>query len=323
MDTLARLDLITVGRISVDLYGREEGAGFRDPQTFAKSVGGSPTNVALAAARLGRSAAVVTKVGDDEFGVFARRQLAAWGVCTDYIGTDRQAPTPLALTALDPPEEPKVVFYRGSAAPDTTLVETDLPAPTYRDCGVLWMSLGALAHGTTAQACLAWLAGRGRAPHTILDLDYRPSLWPDRATATAAARQAIALSTVVVGNRAECAMATGSDDPGSAADALLDAGVTIAVVKLGGGGVLLATADGRWRIEPIPVPVVCGLGAGDAFGGALVHGLLSGWDLARVGRYANAAGAFAVRHLTCADGMPSVSELDAMLANTDPRESTC
>ena len=129
---------------------------------------------------------------------------------------------------------------------------------------------------------------------------------------------AIALSTVVVGNRAECAMATGSDDPGSAADALLDAGVTIAVVKLGGGGVL-ATAAGRFRIEPIPVPVVCGLGAGDAFGGALVHGLLSGWDLARVGRYANAAGAFAVRHLTCADGMPSVAEVDAMLANTDPR----
>lgn len=318
----AALDLVTVGRISVDLYAREPHAGFRDPQTFSKSVGGSPTNVAVAAARLGRTAAVVTKVGDDDFGAFAREQLRRWGVTTDYVGTDPHAPTPLAFASLDPPEEPQVVFYRGPAAPDTTLVEADLPAEACRGARVFWMSVGALAQGSTAAASFAWLADRARAPHTILDLDYRPSLWPDAATARAAARRAIDLSTIVVGNRAECEMAVGTSEPADAATALLDAGVGIAIIKMGGGGVLLAEPGGRWLIEPIPVPVVCGLGAGDAFGGALVHGLLSGWDLPRIGRFANSAGAYVVGQLTCADAMPTVADLDTMLAHADPGATT-
>ena len=102
-------------------------------------------------------------------------------------------------------------------------------------------------------------------------------------------------------------MAVGTDDPDEAADALLAAGVQLAIVKLGADGSLLATAEGRWRVPPVPVRVVCGLGAGDAFGGALAHGLLSGWDIERIGRFANAAGAFVSAQLTCADAMPSVS----------------
>ncbi|MBK9740757.1 MAG: 5-dehydro-2-deoxygluconokinase [Actinobacteria bacterium] len=310
------LDLVTVGRISVDLYAHEAFASFRDPQTFSKSVGGSPTNVAVAAARLGRSAAVVTKVGDDDFGRFALGQLTGWGVTTDFVGTDRTVPTPLAFAALDPPEDPQVVFYRGTDPPDTTLVESDLPGDVVRGCRAFWMSTGALAHGTTARASFAWLEARSRASHTILDLDYRPRLWPDVATARAAAGRAIGLSTIVVGNRAECEMALGTSDPSEAAAALIDRGVELAVIKQGGGGVLLATGHQRFLIEPLPVAVVCGLGAGDAFGGALVHGLLSGWDLPRIGRFANAAGAFVVGQLTCADAMPTASDLDELLALT-------
>lgn len=310
-------DLVTVGRISVDLYGQEAGAGFDAPQTFVKSVGGSPTNVAVAAARLGRSAAIVTKVGDDDLGRFARRRLREWGVTTDFVGTGDRGSTPLALAALDPPEEPKVVFYRGERAPDTTLVEADLPAEVYRGCDAFWMSAAALAAGSTAEAAMAWLSGRARSPHTLLDLDYRPSLWPDAATAGRVTRRSIDLATVVVGNRAECEMAVGTAEPEAAAAALIDRGVTLAIIKLGSAGVLLATGQERWLIDPIPVPVVCGLGAGDAFGGALVHGLLSGWDLSTIGRFANLAGAYVVGRLTCADDMPTIGDLEVMGADRE------
>ncbi len=307
-------DVVTVGRVSVDLYAVETGVGFDRQQSFTKSVGGSPTNVAVAAARLGRRAALVTAVGADGFGDYVRLRLGEWGVSTQYVGVQRGGQTPLALAALDPPESPQIAFYRGAAAPDTTLVEADLPMPVVRGCPVLWVSHAALAQGSTAGATAAWLEQRDRATHTILDLDYRPALWGDVATARRAAQGAIERSTVVVGNREECEMAVGSSEPDVAADALLSAGVGLAIVKLGGDGVLLAVPEGRWRVAPMPVEVVCGLGAGDAFGGALVHGLLEGWDVPRIGRFASAAGALVAGRLTCADAMPSLPELEGLVA---------
>ena len=307
-------EVVSVGRVSVDMYAAESGVGFDGQQSFSKSVGGSPTNVAVAAARLGHRAAVVTKVGDDGFGAYVRERLAGWGVMTDYVGIQPGGQTPLALAALDPPETPSVAFYRGPAAPDTTLVPADLPADVVLNCGLLWISQGALAQGTTATTCMTWLAQRARTGHTVLDLDYRAALWPDVLAARTAANQAIALSTVVVGNREECDMALGTSDPDVAADALLAAGVELAIVKLGADGALLASSGGRWRIDPMPVQVVCGLGAGDAFGGALCRGLLNGWDVPRIGAFANAAGAYVSGRLTCADEMPSVADLEVMMA---------
>lgn len=310
----SRFDVLTVGRISVDLYAREPGAGFAEPQTFAKSVGGSPTNVAVAAARLGLHSGVITRVGGDDLGRFAVGRLQGWGVDTSFVQPVAGGSTPLALAALDPPEEPTVAFYRGAAAPDTTICATDVPLDAITSSRALWISQGALAQGSTAQACLEWLAARGRAPHAILDLDYRPALWPSADAARDAARAALALCTVAVGNRGECQMAVGTTDPDAAADALLSLGLQLAVVKMGAEGVLLATTDERVRIAPLPVPVVCGLGAGDAFGGALVLGLVSGWPLREVGEFANAAGAHVVQELTCADAMPTREQVAVQVA---------
>lgn len=307
------MDVVSVGRVSVDLYAAEPGVGFDRQQTFSKSVGGSPTNVAVAAARLGHHAGIVTRVGDDGFGAYVRSRLAEWGVDTSYVGVQAGAQTPLALAALEPPETPQVAFYRGAAAPDTTLTVADVPAEVVREARLLWMSQGSLAQGSTATTSLEWLRMRARADHTVLDLDYRAALWPDRETARSMAVQAIGLSTVVVGNREECEVAVGTAQPDAAADALLGMGVTLAIVKLGADGVLLATAAERWRVPPIPIHVVCGLGAGDAFGGALCHGLLSGWDIPRIGAFANAAGALVSTRLTCADAMPTVGELESMV----------
>jgi 5-dehydro-2-deoxygluconokinase len=158
------------------------------------------------------------------------------------------------------------------------------------------------------------LAWRGRRDHTVLDLDWRPSFWPDAATATRELDAVLDHVTIAIGNRTECEIAVGEADPDRAADALLQRGLTSAVVKLGGDGVLVAGADGtRERIPPRPVDVVCGLGAGDAFGGAFCHGLLSGWDLPTCARAGNAAGSIVASRLMCADDMPTRDEVEEIL----------
>jgi len=307
------MDVLSVGRISVDLYSMEPNIGFDGQQNFQKSVGGSPTNVAVAAARLGLRVALATKVGDDAFGEYVKNRLLGWGVDTDFVGTVKEAQTPLAFAALTPPESPTVMFYRGSAAPDTTLTTADVPAEVVRDAKILWVSQASLSQGSTADTCLEWMSLRSRNNHTILDLDYRPSLWASVEDARSMAERAIALATVVVGNREECAIAVGTEDPDAAADALLAAGVRLAIIKLGADGVMLATASERVSIPALPIDVVCGLGAGDAFGGSLCFGLLHNWDLDRIGRFASAAGALVSTRLTCADAMPTVDELDALM----------
>jgi 5-dehydro-2-deoxygluconokinase len=306
------MDVLSVGRVSVDLYAQEANIGFDGQQTFQKSIGGSPTNVAVAAARLGLASALATKVGDDGFGEYVRNKLTGFGVATDYVFTQVGAQTPLAFAALTPPDTPTIAFYRNQA-PDTTLQSYDIPESAIKEVKILWISQSALAVGTTAEAALSWMQQRDSSQHTIVDLDYRASLWVNKGAARAKAQESMKLATIVVGNLQECEVAVGSKDENEAVDALLALGVKHAVIKLGADGVLLATPTVRVRIAPTPVDVVCGLGAGDAFGGALCYGILQGWDLEQMGRFANAAGALVSTRLTCADAMPTLSELDLIL----------
>jgi 5-dehydro-2-deoxygluconokinase len=307
------LELVTVGRVSVDLYAREQHVGFSQVQTFAKSIGGSPTNVAVAAARLGRRSAVITAVGDEPFGEYVRFALEGFGVDARFVGTHPTLRTPLAFAAMDPPEEPQLLFYREPAAPDMRIELGTIDRDAVREAKILWVSASALGAEPTRSTVLALMADRDRAA-TIIDLDYRPTMWASEAEATAVVGAALDGAGTAVGNREECRVAVGTSDPGSAADALLARGCTLAVVKQGGDGVLVATADGREVVTGLRVEVVCGLGAGDAFGGALCHGLLAGWDPAECVRFANAAGAVVASRLLCADAMPGESEVRALLA---------
>lgn len=307
------MDVLSVGRVSVDLYAVEPNVGFDRQQSFRKSVGGSPTNVAVAAARLGREVALVTKVGDDAFGEYVRWRLGDFGVSTECLKIQPNSQTPLAFAALTPPETPTVIFYRGPAAPDTTLEVSDVDEQLIKGTRILWISQSSLAQGLTAETTITWMQMRERKKITILDLDYRPSLWESRDQARSVALRAISLATVVVGNRDECAMALGTDQPDLVADALLELGVTLAIIKLGADGALFATATERILVPAIPIEVVCGLGAGDAFGGALCHGLLEDWPLERIGFAANAAGALVSKALTCSDAMPTLLELENMM----------
>jgi 5-dehydro-2-deoxygluconokinase len=254
----------------------------------------------------------VTGVGGDGLGDFVRARLTGHGVDVRYVQVAPDALTPLALVALDPPSTPQVAFYRGEAPPDGRLEPDLLPESVLDSARALWVSHAALAGGSTSRSLTAWLGRRRRARYTLLDLDHRPALWSGPAEARRAAEEAIRWCDVVVGNREECAMALGTDDADRGADALLAVGVDLAVVKLGADGVLMATPHRRLRISTRPVEVVCGLGAGDAFGGALVHGLLAGHDLERIGRTACDAGSFVTGRLTCSDDMPTGADLAAI-----------
>lgn len=309
----APLDLITVGRVSVDLYADEPGAGFTDPQRFQKSIGGTATNVAVAAARLGHQAAVFTKVGADPFGDYVRAKLAGFGVDTRFVGTDPDLRTPLAFAALTPPDDPELVFYRVPRAPDMQLTPGDIDVEAVRRVAVFWVAGSSMAEEPARSTVTGLLAARSRAQHTVLDLDYRASLWADPDDARRLIGGAVDAATVAIGNRAECAVAVGTAEPDEAARRLLDRGVEIAVVKMGADGVLVASAEGADVVPPRPVEVVCGLGAGDAFGGAFVHGLLAGWPPARSVAYANAAGAIVASRLLCADAMPTDAEIVELL----------
>jgi 5-dehydro-2-deoxygluconokinase len=306
---MADLELLTVGRISVDLYCGQLGAGWHEATTFSKAVGGSPTNVAIAAARLGRRAALFTKVGGDPFGDVALAELRDFGVDVTYVGVEPTALTPLAFAVLDPPEDPQLLFRREPPVPDFQLHPGEVAPNVVADVAVLWISAGALSQQPSRGTVQEMLAARARRTHTILDLDYRPSFWASREEATATIGAAVDHATVAVGNREECLVAVGSDDPHEAAARLLSRGVELAIVKLGGDGVLLASPDGERLVPPAPIEVLCGLGAGDAFGGALCHGLLSGWPAERAVAFANAAGGIVASRLLCSAAMPFEAEV--------------
>jgi 5-dehydro-2-deoxygluconokinase len=306
-------ELLTVGRISVDLYAQQLDTPLAEVESFAKSIGGTATNVAVAAARLGRRSGVVTAVGDDEFGPFVRDKLAAFGVDTSFVESNPLYRTPLAFAVLDPPADPQLFFYREPHAPDEEIELTERHLDAARAADILWVAGSCLAGRATGPTARAMLEARARRRQTVLDLDYRPTMWPSEAAARAGIGGAVAAATVAVGNRRECEIALGTNDPDDAADALLDRGVELAVVKLGGDGVLVATPSERTRVPVVPVDVVCGLGAGDAFGGALCHRLLAGDDPVDAVRFANAAGALVASRLLCADAMPTAGEVDALL----------
>ncbi len=307
-------EVITMGRVGVDLYPEQIGVTLAEVRTFAKSLGGSPTNVAVAAARLGRRAAVMTKVGDDGFGVYVRRALAEFGVDTRWVGTDTTLPTPLVFCEIFPPDRFPVYFYREPKAPDMNIAREELDLSAIAAAPVFWTTGTGLSDEPSRTATLAALDTRKRRDFTIHDLDHRHHLWHKGDDARRWAREAAKRATVVLGNIEELEMATGTRDPVAGAAALLDLGAKIAIVKRGGEGVYARTASEEVTVPPVEIPVMNGLGAGDAFGGALCHGLLAGWPLRRTLEAANAAGAIVASRLACADAMPTLAEIENVLA---------
>ncbi|NMM23656.1 MAG: 5-dehydro-2-deoxygluconokinase [Phycicoccus sp.] len=312
-DTLP-FDLLTIGRVGVDLYPLQSNTHLQDVETFGKFLGGSPTNVAVAAARHGRRTAVITRTGRDPFGTFVHQALRDLGVDDRYVSPVDGLPTPITFCEIFPPDSFPLYFYRYPVAPDLQILASEIDMDAVRSASVYWSTVTGLSAEPSRGAHFAAWEARGRAPLTILDLDYRPMFWHDPGEAHAQVDRALSMVTLAVGNREECEVAVGESDPDRAAEALLDRGIELAVVKLGPRGVLARTRDQRVEVGPFPVEVVNGLGAGDAFGGALCHGLLAGWPLERVLPFASAAGAIVASRLECSTAMPTTHEVEQLMS---------
>ncbi|WP_314149127.1 5-dehydro-2-deoxygluconokinase [uncultured Leifsonia sp.] len=319
--TTAAYDLITFGRIGVDLYPLQDGVGLEDVQTFGKYLGGSATNVAIAGARHGLRSAVITATGADPFGRYAHRELRRLGVDDRFVATVPDLKTPITFCEIFPPDDFPLYFYRDPIAPDLAVTDADLDLDAIRGARIFWATVTGLSREPSRSAHHTAWAARGRAPLTILDLDYRPMFWASAAEASAEVGRALEHVTVAVGNREECEVAVGETEPQRAADALLDRGVELAIVKQGPRGVLAKTREETVEVPPYPVEVVNGLGAGDGFGGALCHGLLQGWPLERVLRFANIAGAIVATRRECSTAMPSTAEVDDILEELERVDS--
>jgi 5-dehydro-2-deoxygluconokinase len=312
-------ELLTMGRISVDVYPNDIGVDLEDVTSFGKYLGGSPSNVAVAAARHGRRTAVITRTGNDPFGTYLHRELRKFGVDDRFVTSVPEWPTPVTFCAIKPPEDFPLYFYRFPTAPDLQIRAEELDLAAIREAAIFWSTVTGLCQEPSRAAHRAAHAARPRqglqpGQFTVLDLDYRPMFWAGEEVARQEITAVLPQVTVAIGNDRECAVAVGEGSPDEQADRLLAAGVEIAVVKLGPDGVMAKTSTERVVSAPVPVQTLNGLGAGDAFGGAFCHGLLSGWPLAQVLDYANAAGAIVASRLSCADAMPTPEEVTTLLA---------
>jgi 5-dehydro-2-deoxygluconokinase len=310
-------DVITIGRCGVDFYPTEHGS-LVEVKHFDKFLGGSPTNVAVAATRLGQRSALISRTGPDPFGAYVHAALRGFGVDDRYVTAVKGFQTPVTFCETFPPDHFPIYFYREPKAPDLEIYADELDYEAIKDARLFWASLGGLSKEPSRSATLAALESRQHTHPTILDLDYRPSFWTSRDDAHRSALDALAHVTIAVGNLSEVEVAVGTGGADFAADRLLELGVELAVVKLGPEGVLAKTREERVEVPPTPIDVVNGLGAGDGFGGALCHGVLSGWSLDETIRYASAAGAIVASRLSCSEAMPTNEEVRALLEGVRP-----
>jgi 5-dehydro-2-deoxygluconokinase len=306
-------DLITTGRIGVDIYPLQTGVGLEEVTSFGKFLGGSATNVAVSGARYGLNSAVITKVGNDPFGNYLIQELERLQVDSRFVGRTEHLKTPVVFCEIFPPDDFPIYFYREPKAPDLEISESELDLDAIKTTKIFWSTVTGLSQEPSRSANLAALKARAKAQHTILDLDYRSAFWANPAEATEQIAKALPLVTIAVGNKEECDVAVGETEPLRAADALLERGVEIAIVKQGPKGVLAKTKNESVEVPPYAVDVVNGLGAGDSFGGALCYGLLQGWDLQRILRFANIAGAIVASRLECSTAMPTYDEVQKIM----------
>jgi len=321
-------DLITVGRVTMDLFARDIGAPFEEVSGFDTSVGGSPTNVAIAAARLGLRSLAFTGVGDDHVGDFVLRFLRDEGVATDHVVRKAGKRTSLALVAIQPPDRFPLTFYRDDPADIHLTVEdaSDLP---FDDASAMLLSGNAFSRGSCVEAArYCGQRGREAALTTYMDLDLRPTEWANPRDYGRTLREVLPLADVLIGTEDECHAALAPDvdalvrdaplsDADHAAlderfDTLVGEGVVeTVIIKRGSRGVTVITTSGREDVAGFEAEAVNTVGAGDAFAAALIRGRLAGWDWRRAARFANASGAIQVTRHGCSAVFPTEAEVTA------------
>jgi 5-dehydro-2-deoxygluconokinase len=306
-------EVMTMGRLGIDLYPLQSNVPLRSVTSFGRFMGGSAANVAVAAARHGHRTALISRTGADDFGRFLREELERLGVSSEYVTTVDDLPTPITFCEIHPPDDFPITFYRYPKAPDMMIEAGELDAEAIAQTDLFWITTTGLSDEPSRSAHREALRLRGNVGLTVLDLDYREVFWDSAATAREEIEGVLPDVNVVVGNLTECEVAVGLSDPHQIGEALMGRGLNTVIVKLGPEGVLGFDAHGVVSVPPVEVEVVNGLGAGDAFGGALCHGLLAGWPLAQTLEFANTAGAIVASRLECSTAMPYTEEVLAAL----------
>jgi 5-dehydro-2-deoxygluconokinase len=331
------LDLITVGRSSVDLYGEQVGGRLEDMGSFAKYVGGSPTNTAVGAARLGLRAGLLTRVGDDHFGRFIREELARCGVDVSGVITDPARLTALAILGIRDERRFPLLFYRENCA-DMALCEADVDPAFIRSAGAVLINGTHLSQpGVRAASRKAAELARAAGGRVVFDIDYRPVLWgltaPDAGENRFVASPAVTirlqeiapLCDLIVGTEEEFHILGGSTDTVSALRAVRALTAATLVCKLGAHGCVAfegavgAKLESGVQAPGFEVEVFNILGAGDAFMSGFLRGWLRGLPIATCCRYGNVCGAIVVSRHGCSPAMPTWTELSRFLDGRWPR----
>lgn len=324
---MKKLDLITIGRSSVDLYGAQVGGRLEDMASFNKYIGGSPTNIAAGAARLGLNSAVITRVGDEHMGRFIREQLVREGVDVRGVKTDPERLTALVLLGIRDQNQFPLIFYRENCA-DMALCEDDIDPAFIAEAACVCATGTHLSHHKTEAAVLKALTlARENGAKTALDIDYRPNLWGvaghgdgesrfvESEKVTAKLQSTLHLFDLIVGTEEEFHIAGGSTDTLAALRAVREVSKATLVCKRGPMGAVVFTGaipdnlDHGESGEGFPIEVFNVLGAGDGFMAGLFRGWLRGEDWPTTLKFANACGAFAVSRHGCTPAYPSWEEL--------------
>ncbi|WP_068006401.1 bifunctional 5-dehydro-2-deoxygluconokinase/5-dehydro-2-deoxyphosphogluconate aldolase [Pseudovibrio axinellae] len=327
------LDVITIGRSSVDLYGTQVGSRLEDMASFNKYVGGSPTNMSVGTARLGLKSALISRVGDEHMGRFIREQLVKEGVCVDGLVTDKDRLTALVLLGIRDKEQFPLIFYRENCA-DMALCEDDIDPDFIAQAGCITVTGTHLSHPKTEAAVLKALRlAKENGARTALDIDYRPNLWglaghgdgEERfiasAEVTAKLQGHLHLFDLIVGTEEEFHIAGGSTDTLEALNTVRNVSKAALVCKRGPMGAVVfedaiaQSLDAGKSGPGFPIEVFNVLGAGDGFMSGLLRGWLKDESWETTLTYANACGAFAVSRHGCAPAYPSWEELQWFLDN--------
>ncbi len=333
------LDVITIGRASVDLYGQQIGSRLEDVGSFAKSVGGCPANIAIGTARLGLRSALLTRVGDEQFGRFLREQLAREGVDLGGLKTDPTRLTALAILSVESDKSFPLLFYRENCA-DMALEEADVdPAFLAKARAVVVTGTHFARPNTEAAQRKAMRLMRAQGGKVILDIDYRPNLWglaghaagDNRYIASAAVsermKSVLPGCDLVVGTEEEVLIASGESELLPALKTIRALTPATIVLKRGPMGCIVYEGEISDDLEDgiigkgFPIEVYNVLGAGDAFMSGFLRGWLGGETLQTAATWANACGAFAVSRLLCSPESPTFAELQYFLKNGSPHRA--
>jgi 5-dehydro-2-deoxygluconokinase len=307
-------DVLCIGRSCIDLYAHEIGVPITGVRSFDAYVGGCPTNVSVGARRLGLRSALLTAVGTDQVGDFVLHFLNQEKVDTQFIPRFPDRRTSAVILTIQPPDNFPLTFYRDNCADNGLTIEHVRRAPVGNSRLVFLTGTGLSVEPSRTATLYAADAARAAGTAVLLDLDYRPTVWPSAEAYGVHVRALAKLAALSIGTEEELRAATSESDLEQAVRRLFEGDLELFILKRGSAGCTIFRRSGAPSdVPPFEIEVLNVLGAGDAFASGFIYGYLQGWPVEKAGRFANAVGAIIVTRHGCANFMPRLDEVHAFM----------